>query len=656
MTETTPKTVLDPVFQMIEHSLDAFVIFDVKTRVVIFENELAKTHFRITTERSNKDFFERIESQFQRREIALFPKTAMRDVNDNIVYCNIEAGYLDLEQQRIWAKITPVSTDIQQRRTMMQDDSELIFLEAIPRLYHDIIFSIDVKNKTLTHAGELYLQFGLPRIVEEFPHSMLEFQAIHPDDIDLFLRYGEGLLEGIVGEIQCRVRLLDNRYEWFQISTAVVRDYSGNLIEILGKLTNIEQQKRLEEVVSFDPLTSTLHSESFRELVEKALDDKESTFLFLDIDNFKAVNETFGHEFSDFVLGELVNRLKEYLGTADLLGRVERDQFTIFLRKVSDPSVVLRKVKQFIQATHDPIGDGKNACSITLSMGVSHYPQDGTNFNTLYQSSLNAMLTAKAEGGDKTNLCQGGGDYLEICIPKEKNALKNALGMLDNNISAFLVFNKANLEVVSENKKARDMFFTENHEFNLMKVFRSEENVEEIVKKLQKNLMAENVMTFRDVYLDQNDEETICCDLEFSYISDDKAFVYMKITEKIDKKLTLVKTLVEKIDKSIIVFFYDEKLSINFGNSAFYRDFSFDETGFFKNYGKSFLDLIVPEYQEIVLNDLRQSLAESPKGILKEPLHFISGETRWMGYDSEKMRSKDQEMKLYCELFPEPIQ
>lgn len=130
----------------------------------------------------------------------------------------------------------------------------------------------------------------------------------------------------------------------------------------------------------------------------------------------------------------------------------------------------------------------------------------------------------------------------------------------------------------------------------------------------------------------------------------------MKITEKIDKKLTLVKTLVEKIDKSIIVFFYDEKLSINFGNSAFYRDFSFDETGFFKNYGKSFLDLIVPEYQEIVLNDLRQSLAESPKGILKEPLHFISGETRWMGYDSEKMRSKDQEMKLYCELFPEPIQ
>lgn len=637
----------DNIIKMVENSLEAFVLFQGET--VIYENQTAKERFDISSAQSNQEFLIKIREQLSRKGQASITNSALRSTDKNTVYCNIEAGFLDQENITLWVRIKAVANELEQKRLLNQTDSELIFLEAMPRLYNDILFGIDPETKVLTHAGELFLQFGLPRVVENYPHSMIEHEAIHPDDVDRFLKFSTAQLNGETGSLQTRVRLIDNSYEWFCISTTAVKDCHGNIVEILGKISNIHAQKMLEEVANFDQLTQTLHEASFRELVESELGELEGVFLYIDVDNFNQVNVDHGHDFGNLFLKKIGAKLKNCVRDCDYVGRITGDQFVVFLKDLRDDVVLDRKIKQFLKLSENAVREDQISHSFTLSVGIARSPNHGKNFEELFDSAKKAMLCAKEDGGNQGNLCQNNAVYRVITLEDEPNNIHNALGMLDNNSSAFVVFHKVSGEVVSENKKARDMFFTENHEFNMVDVFGSEQKVLEIISTLKADLSLRQLVTLYDIEMKQNSNKKILCDLEFSFISDDRIYIYLKITEKNDKKIRLLKTLIEKMNVPTVVLHKDDTFSISYANTLFYEVFGSSEENFDENYGQNFIELLLPETRESFIQELNGQMSAEPKGTLKDPLLLATGESVHLSYDSEKLKAMDSDQKVFCQ-------
>lgn len=645
-------------FQMIENSSDAYVIFKAETQEIIYKNQLAEECFVLTEERANKDFFHRIEAQSERREIAFFPNTPMKSVSGTVIYCNIEGGYLDEEKTQVWGKITPISSDLNTKKLIKISDSDVLYLEAVHRLYQDVLFRVNPETRVLTHVGDMFLQFGVPREMENFPHGLVESQAIHPDDVEDFLAYSLGHLSGEAGSIAVRIRLIDESYEWFSIETTAVRGLSGELLEVIGKISNIEDNKRLEAEVSYDVVSHTLNQHAFENVVkttlEKRMNQKQGALFYVDIDDFQYLNETYGHEFCGYILGEVGERLTRCVRNTDFVGRVGDDEFMIFMKNVEDVPTMVRKAKQMLTVMAKPISRGKDTAMVSVSLGMAEYPSHGSSLEALGLSAEKALGFAKENGKSVAALySESMREEHLVSVLEEAQRYHHALEMLDRSTSAFVVFHKETKEVMSENQKARDLFYNDHGEFDVNEVFGSAEVVVSIIAEVESKLAEVELLTIPEVEVKLNTGKKLVSDLEFSYISGDRIYVYLKFTPKNDKKVSLLKTLIEKYTDPVVVVNKDEDLSISYGNSLFYSDCGCTEDNFEGRYGSTLKDLFLPEKQELFMGIIWRTMRGKKSGYIKTPLQLANGEERWLYYDMDKLRVMDSELKIYCQLMKE---
>lgn len=642
---------MEPIFQMIAHSSDAYVVFLVETKAIVYLNELAKKHFILTSERANTDFFERIESQFERQEIAHFPNTPMQSTSETTIYCNIEAGYMDQEKKHIWAKITPISTELHRKKVVEPTDSDVLFMEFLPKLYQDVLFRLNLSSKVLTHAGDMYLQFGLPRQVDIFPDDLISAKSVHPEDMEEFMEYAHAVIEGIPSNTTVRVKLIDESYEWFAIEAIPMRDINGNTVEMIGKLTNVEVHKKLEQEASEDMLCHTLNKIACENIIAKSLKDRDCSILLVDLDDFRYVNEAHGHEFGDYLLEETGRRLKASIRSIDSVGRLEKDKFLIFLKNEGNITAIEKKAKQILHLMTKPVSVRHSNHVPTVSIGIACYPAHGTIFNELKEHAEKACQFVKDNGKDAAMFYEENHQVAKlIFVQEEEQRYHHALEMLDKSTSAFVVFHKETKEVMSENKRARDLFYDESGQLDVNVTFGSAEKVAKIITQVEKELLNANSMTVSDAEVTQNNGKTYIYDLEFSYISDDKIYVYLKFIPKSDKKVDLLKTLMEKYKDPILVVHKDEDLTISYANTLFYEDCDCTEDNFPERYGNTLKDLFLPEKQELFMGIIWRTMRNKASGYVKTPLQLANGELRWLYFDMNKMKMMDSDKKIYCQL------
>ncbi|MDD4849750.1 MAG: GGDEF domain-containing protein [Gemmiger sp.] len=134
-----------------------------------------------------------------------------------------------------------------------------------------------------------------------------------------------------------------------------------------------------------------------------AMGDAPGTMMILDIDNFKSMNDTYGHSYGDAVLECIAQLLQRQFRTTDYVCRLGGDEFMVFVRGNAEPEHALRKARNLLQALADtPTPGGKNLHP-TISVGIALFPQHGTAFEELYRRADNALYKAKHSG---KNTCQ----------------------------------------------------------------------------------------------------------------------------------------------------------------------------------------------------------------------------------------------------------
>jgi diguanylate cyclase (GGDEF)-like protein len=158
-----------------------------------------------------------------------------------------------------------------------------------------------------------------------------------------------------------------------------------------------EGQKALEHQALHDGLTDLPNRLMFRQQVEKALAEQSSVaILLLDLDNFREINDTFGHQIGDGLLGQIGPRLRQQLDAGDLIARLGGDEFGILIRD-GDASCAMKVADAVLRVERPFLIEG-HPLEVTASIGIATFPQHGSTAETLLQRADVALYVAKRAG------------------------------------------------------------------------------------------------------------------------------------------------------------------------------------------------------------------------------------------------------------------
>ena len=199
----------------------------------------------------------------------------------------------------------------------------------------------------------------------------------------------------------------DHSHTWIQLLASALHDRNGELLGYLGAISDISELKaaqiQMENLAFYDPLTGLANRRLFKNRLEKAVKSvlrsgSSMALMFLDMDQFKRINDTLGHDAGDILLKEVSNRLSATVRENDTVSRIGGDEFTILLTDVHHTADVLVVAEKLLLALAKPIRIKGQDIVTTVSIGITLTPDDSTDVNTLMKNADLAMYRAKELG------------------------------------------------------------------------------------------------------------------------------------------------------------------------------------------------------------------------------------------------------------------
>ncbi len=207
------------------------------------------------------------------------------------------------------------------------------------------------------------------------------------------------------GEIWDRRKNGEVYPKWLTIDT--VRDEQGEITHCIGVFSDISTLKtaeeRLEHLAFHDTLTGLPNRHLFRNRLEHELNGTERekrkiAVLFIDLDNFKDVNDTLGHAVGDQLLVEMARRIQGCVREEDTVARMGGDEFTVILSNIDRKKGLVRAVNAALEAIRAPVRIDGHDITAGASIGIAIHPDDGKDFTTLTKNADAAMYQAKENG------------------------------------------------------------------------------------------------------------------------------------------------------------------------------------------------------------------------------------------------------------------
>jgi diguanylate cyclase (GGDEF)-like protein/PAS domain S-box-containing protein len=229
----------------------------------------------------------------------------------------------------------------------------------------------------------------------------------------------EVLASALASGSEAYVTILNYRADgstfWNEIALAPQRDEHGRLIQYLGVQKDVTARMRTEaqvkELAYHDSLTGLANRQALQDELNQALRDarlgeSQLALLFIDLDDFKRVNDTYGHLVGDAVLQAVAERLRSIVRAGDTLARPGGDEFLLLVRDVRDAAKIATELAgRVVAAMHEPlVPTGMAPLEVRVSVGVSTYPRDADGSEDIMRHADAAMYVAKAGGKDSYHI------------------------------------------------------------------------------------------------------------------------------------------------------------------------------------------------------------------------------------------------------------
>lgn len=270
-----------------------------------------------------------------------------------------------------------------------------------------IIFEWDLLADTLTCSEKLRERFGYHTFVQNFSARMRNGFHFHPDDLPLLrAKHQELLQQERTIDADVRVLTLEGRYLWSRFRATSVFDKAGKPTHIIGIIHDINELKSdalaLKKQAERDSLTKLLNKASTQQAVSEYLEsragDSMGALLVLDLDNFKAVNDTHGHLYGDAVLTQIGSTLQNLFRAHDVIGRIGGDEFLIFLKNVPSKDMVRERCQLLLDTCRNQLHGLMPDLPVSLSIGGAMCPAHGTTYNELFRRADTALYSSKHKG------------------------------------------------------------------------------------------------------------------------------------------------------------------------------------------------------------------------------------------------------------------
>lgn len=332
-------------------------------------------------------------------------------------YCEYELPLIHKDQKKIWTRITVaplreatgklkhfihVVEDISKKReaeenlklaaTVFDNSAEAIIVTGPD----GTILSVNKSFSKMTgYTGHEVIGQN-PRILSAKVHDP-EFYKLMWTALD-----SSGLWQG---EVWNRRKNGEVYPTWLTISA--VRDAEGKITNYVGISQDITSRKETEERLNYmanhDALTNLPNRTLFNDRLNNALARGERyganlAILFLDLDRFKIINDTLGHDIGDLLLQNLARRLSESLRGADTVARWGGDEFIVLLGEIRTGQDGAAAARRILNLFSEPFLLGGQEIFVTASIGISIYPKDGKDAQTLLSNADTAMYRAKQQG------------------------------------------------------------------------------------------------------------------------------------------------------------------------------------------------------------------------------------------------------------------
>lgn len=273
-----------------------------------------------------------------------------------------------------------------------------IFFELLSQSTEDYIFFWDINRNKFKISSAIFDEFNLSKEIESDLVNCWS-KIVYPDDVQIWKDDIQELLHGKKGEHNLEYRLI-NKYKeivWISCRGKVYVSDDPKTIFLVGRIKNIGEKNK------FDSITGTWNREQFEHRMNYLIKEKiykNGAMFIMDIDNFKNINEKYGHSYGDKVLRAIANEVLEYLPKDVRLYRLDGDEFAFFYPMCTKETIekIYEKIQMYTNTQHE-IESNKYYCTVTA--GVAMYPEDGDNYLDLFKHADIALDIAKISGKNR---------------------------------------------------------------------------------------------------------------------------------------------------------------------------------------------------------------------------------------------------------------
>ncbi|WP_432666425.1 ABC transporter substrate binding protein [Wukongibacter baidiensis] len=241
------------------------------------------------------------------------------------------------------------------------------------------------------------------------PTIDLFLNLIHKDDYFKFKTVFKNLVSGKIDRVSHEYRFLDQygNYRWLYIKGKSLNDDAGNPKFIAGSCSDVNEKKtheqRIRKLAYYDPLTNLPNRVLLNKVLEKEIDKNDFTsvkgaIFFIDVDNFKVINDTLGHVLGDKILVEISNRFKDIAEKNNFVARLGGDEFVLLLKDIYSINEISHIANKIISIFESSFLIEEKEFYLTVSIGITIYPQDGHSVTELLKNADTAMYKAKSLG------------------------------------------------------------------------------------------------------------------------------------------------------------------------------------------------------------------------------------------------------------------
>lgn len=237
-------------------------------------------------------------------------------------------------------------------------------------------------------------------------------ELMHPDDLSRAIAEMNAHLEGKtpIYSSEYRLRCKDGSWKWILSRGMIVsRCPQGKPIRMIGTHTDISERKRTEEEIfrlaHYDKITGLANRVLFQDSLQQNIEITKRSgnslaLMYLDLDRFKEVNDTLGHDVGDLLLKSAADRLRKCVRTSDTVARLGGDEFTILLTNQNSLADVEHVAQEVLRQLSLPFRLGSEELYVSASIGITVAPEDASDAETLLKNADQAMYAAKGLGGN----------------------------------------------------------------------------------------------------------------------------------------------------------------------------------------------------------------------------------------------------------------